>query len=80
MGHVRLKLGRQYGLTAYHNSIQCIPMANKPGPKGDHEMVKTTLRLSAEVWRKARVRALDERVSFQEIVERALKQYLGSRS
>jgi len=40
-------------------------------------MVKTTLRLSAEMWRKARVRALDERASFQEIVERALEQYLS---
>jgi hypothetical protein len=43
-------------------------------------MVKTTLRLSAATWRKARVRALDERVSFQDIVERALKQYLRGRS
>lgn len=46
-------------------------------------MVKTTLRLSKETWRKARVRALDERLSFQEIVERALEQYLkgqGGRS
>lgn len=49
----------------------------KSASKGDQEMVKTTLRLSAETWRRARVRALDERVSFQEIVERALDQFLG---
>jgi hypothetical protein len=51
-------------------------MAKNRPAKGD-QMVKTTLRLSAETWRKARVRALDERVSFQEIVERALDQYLS---
>lgn len=51
-------------------------MGKKRSPKEDEDMVKTTLRLSAETWRKARVRALDERVSFQEIVERALEQYL----
>jgi predicted HicB family RNase H-like nuclease len=53
----------------------------KEHPTEDTEMVKTTLRLSAAVWKKARVRALDERVSFQEIVERALTEYLkGGRS
>jgi predicted HicB family RNase H-like nuclease len=39
-------------------------------------MIKTTLRLSQDLWRQARVRALDERVSFQDIVERALAKYL----
>jgi hypothetical protein len=56
-------------------------MRKRRSPNEDEKMVKTTLRLSAEVWRRARVRALDERVSFQEIVERALAEYLkGSRS
>jgi hypothetical protein len=44
--------------------------------KGDG-MRKTTLRLNADLWRRARIRALDENLSFQEVVERALKQYLG---
>ena len=39
-------------------------------------MRKTTLRIDQEVWRAARIRALDERVGFQEIVERALRLYL----
>jgi predicted HicB family RNase H-like nuclease len=53
----------------------------KRPPKGDEAMVKTTLRLSAETWRKARVRALDERVSFQALVEQAILDYLkGGRS
>ena len=47
--------------------------------RGEPDMIKTTLRLSAETWRKARIRALDERVSFQKIVERALDQYLATK-
>jgi hypothetical protein len=39
-------------------------------------MVKTTLRLDEEVWRAARIRALDNRARFQDIVEAALRQYL----
>jgi hypothetical protein len=38
--------------------------------------IKTTLRLSQDLWRQARVRALDERTTFQDIVERALTEYL----
>ena len=36
-------------------------------------MRKTTLRIDEEVWRAARIRALDERVGFQDIVDRALR-------
>ena len=39
-------------------------------------MRKTTLRIDQEVWRAARIRALDERVGFQDIVDRALRLYL----
>ena len=69
-------------MTAVWHTVYHVIIGKKRPPKRGQEMVKTTLRLSAEVWRKARVRALDERVSFQEIVERALDQYLskGGRS
>ncbi|MGH7484049.1 MAG: hypothetical protein ACREMY_00415 [bacterium] len=43
-------------------------------------MVKTTLRLPSDIWRAARVRALDDRISFQDLVERALHDYLKSAS
>ncbi len=39
-------------------------------------MRKTTLRIDEEVWRAARIRALDEGVGFQDIVDRALRHYL----
>ena len=38
--------------------------------------VKTTLRIDAAVWLKARHRALDEDVSVQDLVQRALEAYL----
>ena len=44
--------------------------------KEEGAMTKTTLRINHEVWRAARIRALDERVGFQHIVDRALRLYL----
>ena len=52
------------------------PFMAKKEPRENEPMIKTTLRLSQDLWRQARVRALDERVSFQDIVERALAKYL----
>ena len=48
----------------------------KETTRGNRPLVKATLRLSADLWREARVRALDERIAFRDIVERALRQYM----
>lgn len=40
------------------------------------EMVKCTLKLPAPIWREGRIRALDERRDFQDVVADALKLYL----
>jgi hypothetical protein len=40
------------------------------------EMVKCTMKLPADIWRAGRIRALDERRDFQEVVADALKLYL----
>jgi len=40
------------------------------------EMVKCTMKLPADAWRAGRIRALDERRDFQEVVADALKLYL----
>ena len=45
-------------------------------PKEPEELVKTTIRLPRNLWREARIRALDEGTGFQEIVTRALSSYL----
>ncbi len=39
-------------------------------------MVKTTLRVPEPVWKAARIRALEERRSFQDVLARALTLYL----
>ena len=48
----------------------------KETTRGNRPLVKATLRLSADLWREARVRALDERIAFRDIVERALRRYM----
>ena len=40
------------------------------------ERVKCTVKLSSDLWRAARVRALDERRDFQDVVADALTLYL----
>jgi hypothetical protein len=42
-------------------------------------MVKTTVRFEDTVYLAARHRALDERITFQELVERAVQIYLKSK-
>lgn len=48
-----------------------------PKPKQDPlEIVKTTIRVPQPLWDAVRRRAIDERSSAQEIIERALTDYL----
>ena len=55
----------------------------KPTKKdAESEYVKTSLKLPADLWREAHIRALDERTEIQVIIARALDAYLrkgGSR-
>jgi hypothetical protein len=39
-------------------------------------MIKTTLRLDDQLFKEAQHRRIDEEITFQELVERALRQYL----
>ena len=39
-------------------------------------MVKTTLRVPAELWEAARIRAIQERRTFQDVLADALRMYL----
>ena len=38
--------------------------------------VKTTIRFPEDLWRAARIRALDERIDFQAVVIKAIEAYL----
>ncbi len=42
-------------------------------------MVKTTVELPEELWRAAKIRAMDERTDFRSVVVRALEAYLKGR-
>jgi hypothetical protein len=42
-------------------------------------MVKCTVKLPADIWRAAKIRALDERDEFQRVVARALDLYLKTK-
>ena len=48
----------------------------KKRPDKTEPLVKPTLRRWADLWREARVRALNERIAFRDIVARALRRYL----
>lgn len=40
-------------------------------------MIRTTVRLDEEIFKDARKKAIDERVAFADVVNEALKRYLG---
>jgi hypothetical protein len=42
----------------------------------DKELVKTTIAIPRELWRRARVRAAEEDADFRTVVMRALEMYL----
>lgn len=53
------------------------PRARKPQPKeGEPAMVRTTLLLPEELWRAAKVRAIDEG-DLRTVMIRALEEYLA---
>lgn len=41
------------------------------------DTVKTTVELPGELWRAAKIRAMDERTDLRTVLIRALEQYLG---
>lgn len=53
------------------------PRARKPaGEGGEPRMVRTTLELSEDLWRRAKMRALDEG-DLRTVMIRALEEYLA---
>jgi hypothetical protein len=49
-------------------------MPKKPG--ASHDYVKTSIKLPRDLWKRAHVQAMDEGVDLQDVVARALEQYL----
>lgn len=48
--------------------------------KREGDTVKTTIDLPAELWRAAKIRALDDRRDFREVVIAALEAFLGKQT
>jgi hypothetical protein len=46
----------------------------------DGDTVKTTVQLPGELWRAAKIRAMDERTDLRSVLIRALEEYLGKRT
>jgi hypothetical protein len=47
------------------------------GKRSDSDTVKTTVELPGDLWRAAKIRAMDERSDLRTVLIRALEQYLG---
>lgn len=45
--------------------------------RNDTDTVKTTVELPGELWRAAKIRAMDDRADLRTVLVRALEQYLG---
>jgi hypothetical protein len=51
-----------------------VPKAREGDDRGP---VKTTVELPSDVWRAAKIRAMDDRVDLRSVFIRALEEYLG---
>jgi hypothetical protein len=54
--------------------LQPVPKARAADERGP---VKTTVELPGELWRSAKIRAMDDRVDLRTVFIRALEAYLG---
>lgn len=57
-------------------------MKRKPkGPSSEAPVVKTSVKLARDLWKRAHVRAMDEGLDLQDLIAKALEAYLkaGSR-
>jgi hypothetical protein len=51
-----------------------------PAKRSDSDTVKTTVELPGELWRAAKIKAMDERSDLRSVLIRALEAYLGGGS
>ena len=52
-------------------------MSKAPGKPPQRASVKTTVELPADLWRAAKIRAMDEQIDLRTVLIRALERYLG---
>ena len=66
-------------LTRRDGSIAILQPVPKPRETQARAPVKTTVELPGELWREAKIRAMDERVDLRTVFIRALEAYWASR-
>jgi hypothetical protein len=64
-------------LTRRDGSIAILQPVPKPRETEARAPVKTTVELPGDLWRSAKIRAMDERVDLRTVFIRALEAYLG---
>lgn len=60
-----------------HGAVAILLPVTKARPPEERAPVKTTVELPGELWRSAKIRAMDERVDLRTVLIRALEAYLG---
>lgn len=53
-------------------------LAVVPAKRSDSDTVKTTVELPGELWRAAKIKAMDERSDLRSVLIRALEAYLAA--
>ncbi len=60
-----------------HGSAAILHAVPKAREGNEREPVKTTVELPGDLWRAAKIRAMDDRVDLRSVLIRALEAYLG---
>jgi hypothetical protein len=61
------------------NVVTLRAVSKAPGKPPKRTAVKTTVELPADLWRAAKIRAMDEQIDLRTVLIRALERYLGGR-
>ena len=54
-----------------------LPAVTKARSQAAREPIKTSIELPGDLWREAKIRAMDDRVDLRTVMIRALEAYLG---
>lgn len=66
-------------MTALHiyGHTDILPAVTKARSNEPREPIKTSIELPGDLWREAKIRAMDDRVDLRTVMIRALEAYLG---
>ena len=73
------RLSHGLAATLPDRNIATLRAVSKAPSKPPRAAVKTTVELPAELWRAAKIRAMDDQTDLRTVLIRALERYLGPR-